>query len=164
MNVLTEIGLLISNLSSGSGSMRERSRWKLVEIGGPAVEPLMRRIPGACSSELWEIMKTLSDIAAPESIPVLIDKLTFDVSEIRWLAAKGLIHIGEQAVVPLLQKVELEGGESKFIREGAHHVLGAVEEPVLKADLEPLLEALEDKNNNIGVPLVTRAVLKKIAK
>jgi hypothetical protein len=46
--------------------------------------------------------------------------------EVRWLAAEGLIALEERALVPLLQALEVDF-ESPFLRQGAHHVLHALE-------------------------------------
>ena len=81
--------------------------------------------------------------------------------DVRWLAAEGLIHIGVDAIVPLLHAL-IERPESVWLREGAHHVLHDLASSDLRAVLMPVLKALEDVDATVVVPLAAETCLEEM--
>jgi hypothetical protein len=63
---------------------------------------------------------------------------------VRWLAAVGLVDIGRDALVPLLEALRARS-TSVWVQEGAHHVLHdlAKREPASKSLLADVLAALD---------------------
>ena len=118
-----EVRQLIKNLDSKNGRERLKSRQQLVSKGKSVLEPLIEQLDNPSYRVQWEAMKTLEEIGDPGTIPVFIQALEDDESEIRWLAAEGLIGTGFNCVVPLL-KTLLEKSESNsiFTYAGAHHI------------------------------------------
>lgn len=90
---------------------------------GPKILPLMYRL---LDSGNWiirkEAIKIIEMIGHPSSIPYLIKSLEDSASDIRWIAAEGLIRIGPQVIRPLL-KALTANNISYFLKLGAHHVL-----------------------------------------
>lgn len=69
----------------------------------------------------WEAIKTKEEIADPVSIPFFIQALEDDKSDVRWIAAKGLIKLDKHSIKPLLIILE-HRSDLVFILESAHHV------------------------------------------
>lgn len=113
---------LIKQLGSDSGIIRQKARFELVAIGKQAIPHLIGLQYSKEQHIRWEAMKTLSQIADPSCIPILIKALENHIFDVRWLAAVALIEIGHASVVPLLEALESRN-DSLFLREGAHHVL-----------------------------------------
>ncbi|HVO70134.1 MAG TPA: HEAT repeat domain-containing protein, partial [Aggregatilineaceae bacterium] len=125
---------------------RHRARLLLVDIGLPAVPFLVQALedPDAEECARWEAAKALSDIGDPMAAPALIDVLGQDEQfGIRWLAAEGLIALGRNGLVPLLNAL-IQRSNSAWLREGAHHVLRTLAGRGLYAQVAPVLTALED--------------------
>ncbi|MCL5267400.1 MAG: HEAT repeat domain-containing protein [Bacteroidetes bacterium] len=138
-----EIAELVRCLFSDDAIVRQRARYKLVKIGKPVITLLigLQYLPD--QHVRWEAMKTLSQIADPDSIPILINALENTNSDVRWLAAEGLIEIGKESVASLMEALE-ERGDSKILREGVHHVLKGLENKGLFTDDYDIIGILED--------------------
>jgi len=138
-----EIAELIKCLFSEDGIVRQDARYKLVKIGRPVIRFLIGLQYLDNQHVRWEAMKTLSQIADPESIPILVNALENTNSDVRWLAAEGLIEIGKQSVGPLMELLE-ESADSRILREGVHHVLKGLEERGYFFDRYDIISMLED--------------------
>lgn len=154
------IPALIAVLSSNDGLARQRARESLVDIGRPAVAPLMEALAAPDSNYRlrWEAAKALSELEDPETAPVLVTALEDDRFGVRWLAAEGLISLGRDGLAPLL-KALVQRSDSAVLREGAHHVLRMLNEGDLHAQMEPVLAALEDIEPIVEVPVAAHAAL-----
>ncbi|MCW8816397.1 MAG: HEAT repeat domain-containing protein, partial [Ignavibacteriaceae bacterium] len=94
----------------------------------------------------WEAVKTLEEISDPLSIPLFIQAMEDEKSDVRWLAAKGLIKLGKLSIKPLLKTLEKKS-DSVFVLEGAHHVFYDLKEnKMLPKDfpIDKLLSALKN--------------------
>jgi HEAT repeat protein len=93
----------------------------------------------------WEAAKAPTETPDPAAIPGLVSLLADPKSEIRWLAAIGLINMGNRSVPPVLQSLT-ERAESKGFRDASHHVLHDLSQrnKVLRDILEPVLAVLGD--------------------
>lgn len=136
---------LIHGLSSNNSVERIKSRHELVKIGKPAIEFLIGLQYSDVQHIRWEAIKTLSQIADPDCIPILINALENEMHDVRWLAAEGLIDIGKESVIPLFETLEIRQ-DSKFVREGVHHILKALESKNLFVDDFHIIKMLEDYN------------------
>ncbi len=117
-----EIGSLVQQFFSHDIVQRQEARQKLVKIGKPAIPYLVGLQYSPRRQACWEAIKTLSEIAHPDSIPILINALESEESNIRWLAAEGLIKIGRPSLMPVFEVLEERAG-SKSVREAVHHIL-----------------------------------------
>jgi HEAT repeat protein len=152
------MGALIADLGVKDGLVRERARQSLVAIGGPAVASLIEALADRNEQMRWEAAKALGQIGDPVSAYALVNALEDEVFDVRWLAAEGLIALGREALLPLLQAL-IERSDSPWLREGAHHILHNLCRGDLEEVLQPLLTALEDVEPSIEVPLAAGSAL-----
>ena len=78
--------------------------------------------------------------------------------DVRWLAAEGLIGIGQKAVVPMLKKL-VKHSDSYWLREGIHHVIHDMNKGKFGEVLKPVLVALESNEPSLTAPLAARVAL-----
>jgi HEAT repeat protein len=117
-----EFKKLLEALLSEKGTERKKARKALVANGKKSLPYLKEFIHHPKHFYRWEAMKTMEEIADPESIPIFIEALEDDESDIRWIAAQGLIKIGKLSLQPLLKAI-VEKPDSIFVLSSAHHVL-----------------------------------------
>jgi HEAT repeat protein len=152
------IRLLIAKLTGEDGLERDRARWSLVAIGNPAVAPLIELLEARNKQVRWEAAKALADIRDPMAASALVKALEDNQFDIRWIAAEGLINLGREGLVPLLQAL-IERSDSPWLREGAHHVLHELAEGDLKELLQPIVDSLEGIESAVESPIRAQAAL-----
>ena len=145
-----EIEELIKKLYSKDGIQRKMARYDLVKIGKPAIKYLSGLLNEPKDKEQkeyvrWEAIKTLSQINNPESIPILIKALEHEDFDVRWMAAEGLINIGEKSIKPLL-KTLVRKSNSIYLLEGIHHVLKELQLKNIFDDPTGIINKLENYN------------------
>jgi len=118
---LATINSLIADLGSKDTPVRIKARQYLVAIGEPAVSPLVEALAHRNQWVRWDTAKSLGQIDSPAAAQALVRALEDDMFDVRWLAAKGLLTVGRDALVPLLHAL-LERSDSELLREGAHHI------------------------------------------
>ncbi len=116
---------LIQVFGTESGKDREEARDRLVSKGNVAVSSLVDLLDHPQYIYRWEAMMTLKNIKEESLIPVFIKRLTDREQDIRWIAAKGLIHQGKATIKPLLDLL-IDNSESVFAIEGAHHIFNGL--------------------------------------
>ena len=142
MSTKDEIEKLIADLHSKEGNVREHARNRIVEIGRPAVPFLIELLDNSNHHMRWEACKALGAIPDPSTAAALANLLSDESIEIRWLAAEALIALKRHALPPLLRILQSKF-ESPYVREGAHHILYALQrEKLLTKDTKAVLEAL----------------------
>jgi HEAT repeat protein len=134
---------LIAALADGDGMARQRARESLADIGKPAVAPLTETLEKSGEQVRWEAAKALSEICDPAAAPAMVRALEDESFGVRWLAAEGLICLGREGLVPLLEALVC-CSDSTWLREGAHHVLRILAGEDLYTEIAPVLTALED--------------------
>jgi HEAT repeat protein len=142
---------LIAALDNHDGAARHRARIALVEIGGPAVAPLIEALTDPNDDVRWEAAKALGQIGDPEAAPALVNALEDENSGVRWLAAEGLIALEREGLVALLQALE-KCPDSGWLRQGAHHILHDLATKGLSDLVSPVLAAMEDVEPTVEVP------------
>ena len=147
---------LVSQLTHDHGPQRERARLALVKAGKPAVPLLIEALTSKSKRLRWEACKALGSIKDPDASAALVAALEDDSMEVRWLAAEGLIALGRPGLAPLLDALE-HRSDSIFLRQGAHHVLHALEkENLLRGATLNVLEAIRSIEAEASVPLAAR--------
>jgi len=116
-----EIKQLLNALGSEDGMERKKARKKLVAKGTDMIDYLMELVHHPKHIYRWEALKTMEEIRDVSCIPLFIEALEDDESDIRWIAAEGLIKLGIQSIRPIL-KALVEKPASTFTLAGAHHV------------------------------------------
>jgi HEAT repeat protein len=161
-----DIDALIAQLDDDSRMARQRARETLVDIGHPAVDPLINTLLNPKSDERlrWETAKALSEIGDPSAAPALVKVLEDDWSfGVRWLAAEGLISMADRGLPTLLEALIVRP-ESAWLREGAHHVLRILAAEGLHYELAPVVAALDDIEPVLELPLAARTALTRLSK
>jgi hypothetical protein len=143
---------LLRDLASGKGLVRLRARETLAAIGEPALEALVQLLGSPEPHLRWEAAKALTEIPEPAAIPGSIALLGDRRSGIRWLAAVGLINLGNRSVPYVLEALTKQAGSKEF-RQGSHHVFHdlAARNTVLAEILSPVLEVLDGPSPDAGI-------------
>lgn len=140
-----EIAALIPGLLSTHLKQRSSSRRKIEKMG-VAILPEIHKMIWAKNKQLqWEAAKIVQNIASPQSLDALISLLEDPESDIRWIAAEGLINIGRKSIVPLLKAV-IEKGESLDLQHSARSVFKRLFTKEEKIRFSDLLRALKNKH------------------
>jgi HEAT repeat protein len=140
------IDSLIEVLKSKDGIARQNARIALVKIGEPTLDALITAFEVKKDPLHWEVAKALSQIGTAKAAQTLVDALEDQEFSVRWMAAEGLINIGEDGLIPLLKALR-KRTDSIWLREGAHHVIHDLVTQKLVSEtaqecLIPVLDAL----------------------
>lgn len=160
----SELEELIQQLCNEDGHERKIARKKLVAIGEEALEHvggLLNHPKHVCR---WEAMKVIEEIGEPKSIPVFIEALEDEKSDIRWIGAEGLIRTGKHSLKPLLKAVA-ENYDSVFILNGAHHVITELHvKKELPKDFpaKKLLSLLKNYSKEASLKVLVHEILSEI--
>jgi HEAT repeat protein len=160
------IDILIRQLSSQDGQVREKARLALVHIGKEATLPLTILLSDKDQQTRWEAAKALVAIADPVAIPALVNALEDKVFEVRWLASEALVGIGIDSIKPLLETLR-EHSDNLFVREEAHHVFKYIQRDNPKANelsaiLKPVIDELEGSTPGVSTPGAAQRALEKL--
>lgn len=153
--------LLIQDLASSNGLVRQRSRQSLVALGTHAVPALTEALSDQNWRLRWEAAKALTEIADPTAADVLIAAMEDARPGVSWIASEGVIALGDRGLVPLL-KALIQKSNSAWFRMGAHHVLRALEGRGTDSHLAPVLKALGDPEPSVEVPIAAVEALDRI--
>ncbi len=150
---------LLGTMASDKGMERKRAREILVLMGEKA-EPQVRALLDEANKKVrWEAAKTLAAMVEPASLPAFLTLLGDHASDLRWIAADGLINLGPRSVVPLLESL-LTATPVKGQGEMAARVFRELSSnnEVLAEILAPVLDALKEPDPAILSPRVSRAL------
>lgn len=126
--------------------VRRKASEALIEIGEPAVAPLIKALKNANPITREWVIRTLGEIKNRKAIKPLIKTLRKDEkSWIRERAAEALAKIGDKKTVkPLIQALK---DEDRGVRGKAAEALGNIGNPTA---VEPLIKALEEDRDDSG--------------
>ncbi len=156
-----EVKKLVSNLSNKDWLVRHNSRKALEKIGKPALTFLKEAAESPDYNTRWEVIKTIGDISDPSSVYILTGALVDPNVDIRWLAAEGLIEMGESSVVPILKTI-IKYYDSVDLCESAHHVLTELTKQKKYNDTTNLVPLLINRNINTHIPMAAQVKLDEI--
>jgi hypothetical protein len=155
---------LATKLRSKEGIQREQARKALVKIGKPAVPAMIELLSEPDQHVRWEACKALGSIKDRTSAVPLVHALSDESTEIRWLAAEGLIALGKESVIPLLEALK-EHFDSVLLRQGAHHVLHSLErQKKLKKETLAVLDTLRGLGPEAPIALAAHRALEALKK
>jgi len=155
------IETLVAMLGDRDGMKRLRARAELVARGRPAAEALVGLMDSDDAWLRWEAAKALGEIADPVATDALIQALEDEDQDVRWLAAEGLARIGRPAL-PALMRVLIDRSKHVDLREGAHHVLHALEDPDTRELVAPVYMELSGPSPATDVIPAADKVLRKL--
>jgi hypothetical protein len=137
------VKLIAGLLDDKNFSIKHEARDTLVNMGS-AIIPQMHKLLASKNVLLRKnAAKIVELIADRKSIPLLINLLYDTESDIRWIAAEGLINIGRRSISPLPKSIRSEKS-SHLHDQGAHHVLTSLLDKDEKKNLATLLHSLID--------------------
>ena len=154
---------LIEELQSSSGLRRQKARAALVENGPDSIPYLDALKDSTKHKTRWEVIKALGQIGHKDSVHTLIHALDDDKSDVRWLAAEGLVNVGRESIHLLMHALE-EKYKSLHFRNGVHHVLHSIknhEEHVVE-EIKEIMHSLEKHINVDSIPLMAEKIKDKI--
>jgi HEAT repeat protein len=154
---------LIARLGSRNGVERQHAREALIRLGEPAIGPLTAALSADRSILRWEAAKAFVELRAPAAAPALVRALTDKDGDVRWLAAEALIELREAALQPLFESL-MACTDSVELRDGAHHVLRALDRAGLSDIVAPVLEKLDSCEPELTVPFSAEAALARLEK
>ncbi len=160
---IANINTLIANLSNKDSIVRIRARSSLVALGHQAVQYLLPAINDKDQWVRWEVVKALSQIQDPASVNALVNSLTDKMFDVRWIAAEGLITIGNKSLIPMLRAL-IDCPDSIWMREGAHHVLHELSDGKFKEILKPVFNALDDIDASLEIAFAAKSALESLQK
>ena len=159
---ITRVPALIDELTGHDPVVREKAREALMAIGKPAVPPLIQLLAHSRPHVRWEAAKALCGIADPIAATALVNALDDVDSDVRWVAAEGLVALGREGLQPLLAAL-LERAQSSWFRQAAHHVCHTLAaKRKLGPILRPLLAAFGRYEPQVAVPLAAYTALSKL--
>lgn len=143
---------LVAALASKNAGERIAARKALVEVGPPAVPPLLNALGATHRHLRWEAAKTLAGIAHPDAAERLVEALGDKNGDVRWLVAEALVALGRDALRPLLTAL-IRAEASRRVYRGAHHVLyDLAQDPQLRPWVLPLLRAFHHPEPDLAIP------------
>ncbi len=150
---------LLAGLGGGDGVARKRARETLVLTGDPAVPSLQALLSSADKGTRWQGAKALGAVVDPGSIDLLVQLLDDPESDIRWLAATGLIALGPRSVRPVLRSLT-DPAVPRGHREMSHRVLVelAKDNGALAEIVGPVVEMLGRNDTGVIVATAARAL------
>jgi HEAT repeat protein len=140
-----EVVELLPGLVSISTHDRKSARQKLEKIGLNVLPEIHKLLRTKDKQLRWEAAKVLETLGSSSSINTFISLLQDENSDIRWIASEGLIRVGRDSIVPLLQEA-IEKGDSVFVLNGAHHVLKHLFTKEENKQFKELLHTLKSTN------------------
>jgi HEAT repeat protein len=153
---------LIEEFHNRDGLRRKAARERLTEIGMSAVTQLIKALDDDEQMVRWEAARTLKDVNDPSAAPALVNALMDESFEVQWLAAEALIALQQDAIKPILKALTKNSG-SQYLRQGAHHVLHALERNgQLPRPIVDFLDALRSFEPVERIPGLARYALKSL--
>ncbi len=155
---------LIEEFRTDDGARRHRARVSLVGMGNVIVPLVNDYLEDNDERVRWEIAKTLEDLKNPSSAPAMVRLLMDEVPGIRWLAAEGLVNLGESGLIPLLKGLQVNFHSTLF-REAALHVLRELNRHDLLDEIGlKILKTLEGPAPAVSVPFAATEALRTLEK
>ena len=139
---ISSIAALVDSLGSEDAEVRREARELLAARRGEALPHLITQLASPKEHNRWEAAKTLSVIKHPGSVEALVATLRDRDEDVRWVAAEGLISIGESSLEPLLRELAFRYDSVEF-RTGATHILHALSSVEHFEEIRPVLGALQ---------------------
>ena len=150
---------LLEGLKSADGMGRKRARETLILVGDPALPRLRALLKGSDKQLRWEAAKALGAMMDPGSVDSFVKLLDDPNSDLRWLAATGLIELGPRSVRPVLQSLN-DPAVPRGHLEMSHRVLGELAKgnDVLAGIVGPVLEMLGRNDRGVTAATAARAL------
>lgn len=140
---------LIESLKSDDINGQKSSARKLVDIGKPVVNPVIKALNDDKWRVRWYAAEILGEIGDKSAVNPLIKSLKDENNGVRSNAIIALVNIGDESVKPLIISLD---DESWQVRWHAAEALGEIKN---KNAVDPLIKTLSDKNSWVRKTAVT---------
>ncbi len=151
---------ILERLTSTDRSIRIETREELEKIGATIIPHLSEVLYFDNHHLRWEAAKTIEQMALPKGIDIQIQALEDEESDIRWIAAEGLVKMGKKSILPILKKLVEDGAESINLIHGAFHVLHKLDiDEDQKVKIKPLVKALNRKKLYHEIPALAQNLI-----
>jgi len=141
-----EVAVLIPDLINRKDFKKKIIAKNTLIYMGKAVLPQLNILLCSENYELRIIAaRIIQQIKAEESIRMMLLLLNDDDKSIRWIAARGLILVGREAIIPLLRTL-VKNGKSYYLKSGAHSVLTRLLTSDEREEFNYLLTSLANTN------------------
>jgi HEAT repeat protein len=170
-----DIQALINALVSAEKRVAESAHLSLLALGQPTLQPLVAAMHSKDARLRWYAAHTVATMRNPLAAPVLVEELTNPDLDVRWLAAEGLIALGQDGLPDLLRAMIKRPTATRLLQGGQHVIRDLVRGRVhpgeekyvaihdlsyaLKEKLIPVLQALEEAEPVLRLPAVAQAAL-----
>jgi HEAT repeat protein len=148
----------IDKLGSKNGLQRLQARSAMIALGESAIDIFAELVMHPNWIVRREAVKALSQMKTNITAPVLIYALEDEYASIRWVAAEGLIALGKQGLLVLMQRL-CSQKLSVNLSQVAHHVVKEISKRQSMIETEELLANLENPSRYYMVPVNARNVL-----
>jgi HEAT repeat protein len=150
---------LVNLLNGNDGMARKRARETLVLAGEPAAPGLRALLGSKDKQARWEAIKGLASIGDPADLETFLALLDDPNSDLRWLAATGLIQLGPRSVRPVLRALTDPAAPRGRLEMG-RRVLGelASDNKVLSDIVAPLMQVIGGNDQAVISERAARAL------
>lgn len=136
------IAHLLEEIRSKDERVRTQARATLITTGARVVPQLVALLEEAEPELRREIVQVLAEVPDPRSAAALAERLEDELEDVRARAAEGLVSIGREGLVPVLEAL-LKRHESSLLRDGVRQVLHQLAVAELEVLLSPIVLALD---------------------
>ena len=136
------IAHLLEEIQSKDALVRTQARATLITAGARVVPQVVALLEEAGPELRREIARILAEVPDRRAAVALVELLEDDQADVRALAAAGLVSIGREGLVPVLEAL-LKRHESVVLRTGIREVLHELAVAELQVLLAPIVLALD---------------------
>jgi hypothetical protein len=135
----------------------------LVRAGSVATPLLIKEATNPSAWIRWQVLRVLVAVADYRALPVLVNALRDSDHSIAWVAAKGLVRFGKEAVEPVLYLL-MTTETSRWLVETASYVLHELymRDQKLKPYLEPVVQCMHGVAYQISTPQAARKAIAQL--
>ena len=162
LNGKAEVSRLIQALGDTDSKLRVIARELLVEMGPKVISEVAKVLDGKNDTAKYEAVKCLADIAHPSTAKALASMLDFKEGDIRWIAADGLVELGNAGIEPLLRKLTTDPDSANLRRAVLHALVRLSRRSDLIVELTPVIEALNGPSPASTAPVAAERLLIEI--
>jgi HEAT repeat protein len=148
----------LRDLGSKNEMKRRKARLALVNIGEPAIDLLAELAVHPDWIIRWEAINTLSQIRNVDTAPIFINALDDDFGGIRWHAVEGIVALGKEGLIALLQALASNKLTIPF-KESAYYILIKFSNRYKFPDTDKLIHSLLYNDGFFKVQVQARSIL-----